>query len=326
MSRNLALLREGEQIEHYRIEAIIAQGPMASVFKCLDLRTGQPVAVKAPQWAAESDPVFYERFRREAEVGTKLDHPGVIKVLESQDRGNVYMVMQWVEGKLLRQIMAEEGGLSIQRSVKIAAEICDALYYIHSNGVVHRDLKPENIVVDAQDGIKLIDFGIASEEGARRLTFGKFSNVMGAPDYISPEQVRGKRGTARSDIFSLGAVLYEMLTGRPPFRGENAFGIMNDRLLNYPVPPCQLNPEIPAGLEEILYRSLERDPRNRYATANEMAWDLANIDRVTPSDREELEAWRKRRSPAFRTALLYVGAALIPIALFAALFYVSRHS
>ena len=118
-------------------------------------------------------------------------------------------------------VLAREGKLPVERAVKIATEICDALYYIHSRGVVHRDLKPENIVVDAQDRIKLIDFGIAGEEGARRLTFGKFSNVMGTPDYISPEQIQGKRGDARSDIYALGAILYEMLTGRPPFQGEN---------------------------------------------------------------------------------------------------------
>ena len=319
-------LKEGEQIEHYRIDGIIAQGPMASVFKGTDLRTNQPVAIKAPQLAAESDPVFYERFRREAEIGQKLDHPGVIKVFPREDRDGMYMVMEWVEGPLLRHIMASEGRLGVERSVKIAMEVCDALYYIHSRGVVHRDLKPENIVVDPQDRIKLIDFGIAGEESARRLTFGKFSNLMGTPDYISPEQIQGKRGSPRSDIYALGAILYEMLTGQPPFRGENAFAIMNDRLLNHPVPPRELNPEIPPALQEIIYRALERDPRKRYSSANEMAWDLAHMEQVAPADRDELSNWRNRRSPTVRRALFYTGVALIPVAVFALLFYVSRHS
>ena len=253
----MAKLKEGEQIEHYRIDGVVAQGPMSSVFKGTDLRTNQPVAIKAPQMAAESDPVFFERFRREAEIGRKMDHPGVIKVFPREDRGGVYMVMEWVEGPLLRELMAQEGRIEIARAVKIATEICDALYYIHSRGVVHRDLKPENIVVlrasggqdhVSPDNIKLIDFGIAGEEGARRLTFGKFSNLMGTPDYISPEQIQGKRGDARSDVYALGAILYEMVTGRPPFEGENALLIMNDRLVNYPVPPRELNPEIPAAL------------------------------------------------------------------------------
>jgi serine/threonine protein kinase len=320
----MARLKEGEQVEHYRIDGVVAEGPMASVFKGTDLRTNQPVAIKAPQMAAESDPVFFERFRREAEIGRKLDHPGVVKVFPREDRDGVYMVMEWVDGPLLRQLTGQ-GKLGVERSVKIATEICDALYYIHSRGVVHRDLKPENIVVDSQDCIKLIDFGIAGEEGARRLTFGKFSNVMGTPDYISPEQIQGKRGDARSDIYALGAILYEMVTGQPPFRGENPFTIMNDRLLNHPVPPCEIDPGIPPALQEIIYRALERNPRNRYASANEMAWDLAHLDQVTPSPRPELEEWRNRRSPAGRGALFYAGLALVPIAVFALLFYVSRH-
>jgi serine/threonine protein kinase len=322
----MARLKEGEQVEHYRIDGVVAEGPMASVFKGIDLRTNQPVAIKAPQMAAESDPVFFERFRREAEIGRKLDHPGVIKVFPREDKAGVYMVMEWVDGTLLRVLMARERKLPVERAVKIVTDICDALYYIHGRGVVHRDLKPENIVVDAQDGIKLIDFGIAGEEGARRLTFGKFSNVMGTPDYISPEQIQGKRGDARSDIYALGAMLYEMVTGQPPFRGENAFAIMNDRLLNHPAPPRELNPEVPAALQEIIYRALERDPRKRYASANEMAWDLAHMDQVTPSSRPEAEDWRNRRAPASKKALFYAAMALVPIVVFALLFYVSKHS
>ncbi len=319
-------LKPGEQVEHYRIDDVVARGPMASVFRGTDLRTNRPVAIKAPEMAAESDPVFFERFHREAEIGRKLDHPGVVKVFPREDRAGVYLVMEWVEGPLLRNILTREGRLPVERAVKIASEICDALYYIHSRGVVHRDLKPENIVVDVDDRIKLIDFGIAGEEGARRLTFGKFSNIMGTPDYISPEQIEGKRGDARSDVYALGAILYEMLTGRPPFQGENPFAVMNDRLLNHPVPPRELNPEIPAALQEIVYRALERDRRNRYSSANEMAWDLAHMDQVTPSDRAELENWRLRRSPSSRKTLFYAGMALIPIAIFALLFYASRHS
>jgi serine/threonine protein kinase len=319
-------LRPGEQIEHYRIDDVIARSTMASVFRGTDLRTNRPVAIKAPEMAAESDPVFFERFRREGEIGRKLNHPGVVKVFPREERGGVYLVMEWVEGPLLRNILAREGKLPVERAVRIATEICDALYYIHSRGVVHRDLKPENIVVDAEDRIKLIDFGIAGEEGARRLTFGKLTNVMGTPDYISPEQIQGKRGDARSDVFALGAILYEMLTGRPPFQGENPFAVMNDRLLNHPVPPRELTPEIPPALQEIVYRALERDRHHRYASAHEMAWDLTHMDQVSPGDRAEVRDWRRRRSPSSRRALSFAALALLPIAIFLLLFYVSRHS
>jgi serine/threonine-protein kinase len=231
-----------------------------------------------------------------------------------------------VEGRLLRQILNEQPKLPPERALRIALNICEALEYIHSQGVVHRDLKPENIMVDAEDHIKLIDFGIAAHTGARRLTFAKFTPTMGTPDYISPEQVKGKRGDARSDIYALGVMLYEMLTGKVPFSGPNAFIIMNDRLLNNPIPPREIDPTISPQLQEIIYRALERDPKNRYARAGEFAWDLEHQDQVGVADRPELRDWKRRRSPWPRRILFYVMLALIPVVIFALLLYVARHS
>ncbi len=170
----------------------------------------------------ESDPVFFDRFHREEDIGKTLDHPGVMKVYGDDNRSQIYMVMEWVDGKLLRQILNAEKKLPPERAVKIALGIADALGYIHSHGVVHRDLKPENIMVDPEDRVKLIDFGIAGQEGSRRLTFAKLSQVMGTPEYISPEQVKGKRGDGRSDIYALGVMLYEMLTGQSAVSGAQS--------------------------------------------------------------------------------------------------------
>jgi serine/threonine-protein kinase len=315
----------GDQLDHYRIDSLVARSGMASIFRGIDLRTGQPVAIKIPHPEMESDPVLFDRFHREEEIGKKMDHPGVMKVLPDEDRSREYMVMEWVDGRLLRKIIAENGKLPLERAVRIALAICDALDYIHSHGVVHRDLKPENIMVDDQDRIKLIDFGIAGQAGARRLTFAKLSQVMGTPDYISPEQVKGKRGDARSDIYALGVMLYEMLTGKVPFQGPNPFAIMNDRLLNNPIPPRELNPEISPELQEIIYRTIEREPKNRYASAREFARDLEHPEKVGVEDRPELRDWQQRRSPWFRRILFYLMLVMIPVVVFGLLLYVSRH-
>jgi serine/threonine protein kinase len=314
----------GDQLDHYRIENLVSRSGMASIFRGTDVRTGRAVAIKIPHPEMESDPVLYDRFHREEEIGCVLDHPAVMRVMADDGRSQLYMVMEWVEGRLLRQILNEQKKLSPERAVRIALGICDALEYIHSRGVVHRDLKPENIMVDAEDHVKLIDFGIAAKSGARRLTFAKFSQTLGTPDYISPEQIKGKRGDGRSDLYALGVMLYEMLTGKMPFTGPNAFAIMNDRLLNNPVPPREIDPSISPQIQEIIYRALERDPKSRYSSAREFAWDLQHMEQVGVSDRAELRDWRRRRSPWPRRILYYVLLALIPVIIFGLLLYVAK--
>jgi eukaryotic-like serine/threonine-protein kinase len=237
------------------------------------------------------------------------------------------MAMEWVDGRLLRQILNEQRKFPTERALNIALQIASALEYIHSHGVVHRDLKPENIMVDANDHIKLIDFGIAANVGSKRLTFAKFTQTMGTPDYISPEQVKGKRGDARSDIYALGVMLYEMLTGKVPFTGSNAFTIMNDRLMNNPVPPREIDPGISPQLQEIIYRAIEREPSKRYQSAREFARDLQHPEQVgVAEDREELSNWKVRKQPRTRQVLFYVGLALIPVVIFAILLWVAKHT
>lgn len=318
-------LHTGEKLDHYVIGDLVARGDMASIFRATDELTGKPVAIKIPHHELETDPVFFERFHREQEIGEKLDHPGVMKVYPSAHHSRLYMAMEWVGGQPLRQVMDEQKKFPPARAVKIALHIAAALDCIHGHGVFHRDLKPENIMVTANDHIKLIDFGAAANVGARRLTFGNFSRTMGTPDYVSPEQVKGKRGDARSDIYALGVMLYEMLTGKVPFTGPNPFAIMNDRLLNNPVPPREIDPGISPQLQEIIYRALERDPAKRYPSARDFALDLEHQDHVGVANRDELTNWKVRKRPR-RRILLYVALILIPVVIFVIMLWVAKHT
>ena len=321
----MTALHEGDLLDHYRIEKLVARSGMASIYKATDTMDGKPVAVKIPHPEMEADPLLFDRFKREREIGQKLSHPGVMKVYPDEKHSRIYMVMEWVQGHLLRDDMSGQP-LPTERAVNVIARVCDALDYVHANGVVHRDLKPENIMVDDADNIKLIDFGIAGHEGSRRLTFAQLSNVMGTPDYISPEQVKGKRGDGRSDIYAIGVMLYEMLTGKMPFSGPNAFATMNERLLNNPVPPREIVPTISPELQEIIYRAIEREPKNRYAHAREFSQDLRNQDKVGVADRLELKDWRERKSGIPRRILNYVMLALVPIVIVGLLLWVAKRA
>jgi eukaryotic-like serine/threonine-protein kinase len=320
----LDTIESGALIDSYRIESPVARSGMASIFRATDVRNNRVVALKIPHPDMEADPILFDRFQREAAIGEKLNHPMVMRVYGGEKRSRIYMVMEWCEGRLLREILSQ-GPISHDRAIRIAIRVLDALEYIHEQGIVHRDLKPENIMVDANDNVKLIDFGIAGDSGARRLTYANFTATLGTADYISPEQVKGKRGDGRSDIYSMGVILYEMLTGRLPFSGSSPMQIMNDRLLNYPLPPSNADPSISPQLQEVLYRALERDPQNRYAHAREFAHDLQHLDQVGVEDRVEIREWDKRKSHMSRKIVYYGALALIPVVILLLMVLVARH-
>jgi eukaryotic-like serine/threonine-protein kinase len=319
-------LYPGDQLDDYQLESLIASSGMASIFRATDLRDGSPAAIKVPHPQAECDPIFHDRFRREIEIGVRLQHPGIRKTFPSTGRRRLYVALEWLDGRLLRQVLAEERPFSIDRAVWMAVDILAALQYMHAQGVVHRDLKPENIMLVDAERIKIIDFGIAACADSRRLTFGNLSQVMGSPDYISPEQVKNKRGDARSDLYAVGVILYEMLTGETPFHGANPFAVMNARLVTSPRPPSEVNPDVPPELDQIVLHALERDPVHRYASAQQFAQDLAHPDEASVLDRPALVDLRQNARAPRRSLVSYLMRAFIPAIVFGFLLYLARAS
>jgi eukaryotic-like serine/threonine-protein kinase len=295
----------GEYLDQYKLTEVIARSGMASIFKAIDSESGHTVAIKVPYMQFESDVVFYGRFQREEEVGRRLDHPYIIKVLSPHHKSRMYIAMEFVEGTSLRAMIRDGQGLPIEKALDLARQICEALVYMHSQGVVHRDLKPENILITADGKIKIMDFGIALDESARRLTWSGLSSTIGTPDYMAPEQVSGRRGDVRTDIYALGVILFEMLTGNLPYSGPNVYGVMKAKTAEDPQPPTAFKPDLDPHLEEIVLHAIERNPRNRYETSAQMLRDINDPASVALQNRAARLHPRSLAMQRFRRGLAF---------------------
>ncbi len=258
----------------YRIEEVLGRGGMAEVFKGTDTVLGRPVAIKvlAPQYA--QDDGFVSRFRREAQAAARLNHPNLVGVYDTgSDDGTHYIVMEYVEGRTLAEFLAGGGRLMPERAIELAESVCRALDFAHRQGVIHRDIKPGNIMVTRQGEVKVMDFGIARLTSSAE-TIAQTAAVLGTAAYLSPEQARGEPVDARSDLYSLGVVLFEMVTGKVPFTGDSAVTVAYKHVQEPPEPPSKLNPDVSPELEAVVMRALAKNPANRYQSAEEFRRDL----------------------------------------------------
>jgi len=311
--------------ERFEVLDVINRGGMAWIYRARDRQTGQIVALKVPLMQYESDPGFFSRFQREEHIGLTLEHPCIVNLLPAAEKSRPYLVMEYLEGRTLAARLHEQARLPEGEAARIASRICEGLDYLHRKGVVHRDLKPENVMLCKDGTIRILDFGIAKSDHARRLTFGGFSPTMGTPDYIAPEQVQGKRGDSRSDIYALGAMLYEMTTGSAPYEGDNPLVIMNARLSGDPEAPRKRNPRLSPEIEEIILHAMERDPSNRFHSAGAMRAQLDDYSAVSLTERVKRlrppQLWKARVPLLPKIAALVV----LQIAFFFLLFWWFSH-
>ncbi len=259
--------------DRYRLTEQIGMGGMAIVYKAVDLRTGHNVAVKVLRPEFNEDAEFVSRFQREAEAASKMTHHNIVNLLDvGMDGDSRYLVMEYVQGKTLKEVIQERGRLAAPLACQITIRILSALEHAHRNGIVHRDIKPQNILVHADGHIKVADFGIARIADSATLTRGDM--VMGSVHYFSPEQARGEGANAASDLYSTGIVLYEMLTGQVPYDGENPVAVAMQHLHTQPVPIQNLAPDVPPAVIQVCMKAMEKHPAARYQSAREMAADL----------------------------------------------------
>jgi serine/threonine-protein kinase len=275
--------------DRYEVGEILGFGGMSEVHLARDVRLHRDVAVKVLRADLARDPSFYLRFRREAQNAAALNHPAIVAVYDTGEAETAagplpYIVMEYVNGVTLRDIVHTDGPMPAQRAIEIIADACQALNFSHQHGIIHRDVKPANIMISTTNAVKVMDFGIARAiaDGGNSVT--QTAAVIGTAQYLSPEQARGEAVDARSDVYSLGCVLYEVLTGEPPFIGDSPVAVAYQHVREDPVAPSQRHHEVSAELDAVVLKALAKNPDNRYQTAAEMRTDLVRVHNGEPPE------------------------------------------
>jgi len=265
--------------DRYELGEVLGRGGMAEVRRGRDRRLGRVVAVKMLRVDYSTDATFQARFRREAQSAASLNHRNIVAVYDTGEdmfdgHRIPYIVMEYVEGRTLRELLREQARFTSERSIEIITGVLDALEYSHRAGIVHRDIKPGNVMITGTGEVKVMDFGIARSLADSGVTLTQTAAVVGTAQYISPEQARGEQADARSDLYATGCVLYEMLTGRPPFVGESLVSVAVSHVREMPTPPSALDSSIPSDVDAIVMKALAKDRLERYQSAYEMRADL----------------------------------------------------
>lgn len=268
----------GDIVRGYKVIELLGEGGLSQIYKAA-APDGRTVKLKFPSVALIGDPATYERFLREFTIGQKIKHPAVQRTIAMDDSPEgLFVVMEYIEGQSLRTYFKEHAPLPFEKARNIFTQLVEAVEYLHDHGVYHRDLKPENIIIDEEGQIHIVDFGIALLNGAKRVTWTLGSDAFGTPDYMAPEQIQGKRGDARTDVYALGMIFYEMLIGQVPFQGDNSLAVMHQHLNAAPPEPRKIDPTIPEGIEALILKSIRRNPDQRYQTVTDLLYDLEHYN------------------------------------------------
>ena len=276
-----SMLQIGDQLDNYQIQGHMAQGGMSDIYRAYDMIHRREVVLKVPDQSLLGDPAQYERFQRELEVLNILQHPAIVRGLGSGRYNKIpYLVAELVEGVSLRSLIQQPASMPFEKVLDLVIKIASGLSHCHENNIIHRDLKPENILVTPEGQPVIIDFGLALTPGAHRITYSNLSAVAGTPDYMAPEQIEGHRGDARTDIYALGTIFFELLGGRTPFHGDTNLAVMSQHLKGNLPRLDRLQPSVPPQLAAIAARCLQRNPGDRYQSMQELIGELENWQAV----------------------------------------------
>ncbi len=312
------MLQIGDQFDRFQIQGHLARGGMSDIYRAYDLVGRCEVALKIPDATMIGDPAQYERFQRELEVINTLRHPAILRGLGSgQFNRTPFLATEFVTGRSLRQLIDEAAPLPPEQAIKLARKIGEGMAYCHANGVIHRDLKPENVLVTPEGQPVIMDFGLALTRGGRRVTYANLTSAAGTPDYMAPEQIEGRRGDGRTDVYALGTILYEMLSGRTPFGGDNNLAVMAQHVQGSAPRLDGLQPGISQPLAATVARALARDPDERFQDMPAFVAALEHPDTVDLSVLAQPAAssagawWRSAALRAVALGFLLLGVLIV---------------